>query len=417
MSRRLLISTMPGETRIAWLAEDRLADLLILRDDRPSVTDAIYLGRVAAIDRGLACAFVEIGLARPGLLRLLEAPKGLAEGDPVIVRVQRAPAEDKGARLSTRGIPDTPDIAAAAARAKPPVCLRGAADPVASALAASRNPERILVDDAAIFARARALLETRPEARERLCLDPGPTPLFEREGIEAAIEDLLQPRIALPSGGSLLIEPGRTLTAIDVNSGRHPARAGAEAQGLAVNLEAVPEIARQLRLRHLSGLIVIDFLEPADPAAGRRVIQALKAALKADPQPCRVSSLGASGLGASGLGASGMSASGLVEMTRRRARPALHELLTEPCGIGGGGRVKDPVTLAFEALRSVQRHAATAPGRGLAIRAESRVIAALRGPAAPALANLAARLGRPLALRPEPEPRGPVGADYEIVVE
>ncbi len=411
MSRRLLISAMPGETRIAWLAEDRLSDLVILRDDQLSVTDAIYLGRVTAIDRGLACAFVEIGLARPGLLRLMEAPEGLAEGDPLIVRIKRAPAADKGARLSLRGIPQTPEIAAAA-RAKPPVCLRAAADPVAAALAASRAPERILVDDAAIFARAKHLLAGRPEARERLFLDPDRTPLFEREGVEAAIEDLLQPWVALPSGGSLLIEPGQTLTAIDVNSGRHPTRPGAAAQGLAVNLEAVPEIARQLRLRHLSGLIVIDFLEPADPAAGRRVIQALKAALEADPQPCRVSS----------RGASGMSASGLVEMTRRRARPALHELLTEPCGIGGGGRVKDPVTLAYEALRSVQRQAATEPGHGLALCADTRVIAALRGPAAPALASLQARLGRPLVLRPEPEPDGPRGKDpgrggYQIVVE
>jgi Ribonuclease G/E len=113
-------------------------------------------------------------------------------------------------------------------------------------------------------------------------------------------------------------------------------------------------------------------------------VAALRAGLKDDPEPARVLA---------------MAPSGLVEVTRRRGRPALHELLTGPCGIGGGGRVKDPAALAFEALRAVRREAAARPGAAVTLSAAPAVIAALRdGPAAAARQALEERLGRPLSL-------------------
>ena len=105
MSRRLLISAQPGETRIAWLDDGRLSDLMVLRDDRPWLVDNLYLGRVTARDPGLAAAFVDIGRERPGLLPLDEAPKGLSEGDAVAVRVTRAPQAEKGVRLTGCRLP------------------------------------------------------------------------------------------------------------------------------------------------------------------------------------------------------------------------------------------------------------------------------------------------------------------------
>ncbi|MFQ5776358.1 MAG: ribonuclease E/G [Kiloniellaceae bacterium] len=384
MSRRLLISALPGETRAAWREDGRLIDLAVRRDDKPSVADNLYLGRVRTVDKGLAAAFVDVGLRRPGFLPLGEAPKGLSEGDVVVVRVKREPSADKGARLSARLEALPPALAEAARRAAPPALLRAAADPVAAALAADRPPDEIAIDDPATFARARQAAAGRPDLLARLRLDLDPVPLFEREGVEAEIEALLEPRVALPSGGFLLIEPVRTLTAIDVDSGRHDA-GGAAGQGLAVNLEAAAEIARQVRLRNLSGLLVVDFLTLDAPAARRRVVAALRQGLAADPQPCRVHP---------------MRPSGLVEMTRRRGRPPLHELLSEPCGLGGGGRVKDPVTLAFEALRAARRIGA-ATGGALAIHAAPRVAEALEGPAAEARVALEARLGRPLVVRRE----------------
>ena len=125
---------------------------------------------------------------------------------------------------------------------------------------------------------------------------------------------------------------------------------------------------------------------------------ALEKGLRGDPRPNRVQA---------------MRRSGLVEMTLRRTRPALHELLTEPCGLGGLdglGRTKDPVTLAYEALRAARRAALLDPAHGPALLAGARTIAALRGPAAAALADFEARFGRPLDLRAQA-----AGESFEIV--
>ena len=394
MSRRLLISAQPGETRIAWLDDGELADLVVLRDDRPWLVDNLYLGRVTARDPGLAAAFVDIGRERPGLLPLDEAPKGLSEGDAVAVRVTRAPQAEKGVRLTGCRLPA--ELRAKAERLSPPALLRAAEDPFEVALAAEPPPDAIVIDDPACFARAQAHLAADPASLDRLALDLDPETPFEREGVEAAIEALLEPRVALASGGHLLVEPVRTLTAIDVNSGGNSGGASGRDVALAVDLEAAAEIPRHLRLRGLSGLIVIDFLALREAAARQRVTEVLKDGLKQDPRSSRVQA---------------MRHSGLVELTLRRARPALHEELTEPCGLGGLGRTKDPVTLAYEALRAAKRAALRDPGRQIALAAGPRVIAALQGPAATALAGFEARFGRPLDLRPR------AGEGFEIVLE
>ncbi len=382
MSRRLLISAAPGETRAAWMEDGRLADLVVQRDDRPSRLGDIYHGRVAKVDKSLDAAFVELGLSRAGFLPLAEAPKRrLSEGDAVVVRVLREAAEPKGVRVTARIHNPPPGLEQAARDAKPPALLVRGDDPIERVLAARRAPDEIVIDDPVAFAETKRRLTGRVEERTcRVKLDLEPAPLFEREGVEAEIETLLRPRVALPSGGFLLIEPVTTLTAIDVNSGGHGPMSQ---QALAVNLEAAAEIPHQLRLRALSGLIVIDFLTLEESGFRKRVVTALLGGLKRDPEPTRVFP---------------MAESGLVEMTRRRGRPALHELLTEACGIDGSGRLKDPVTLAFDALRAARREVAARPGAGLAIKAAPAVIAALQGPVATARLALEERLGRTLEL-------------------
>ncbi len=401
MSRRLVISALPGETRAALLEDGRLTDIAIRRADRPTHLGDLYHGRVAKVDKGLDAAFVELGLERPGLLPLSEAPgRRLTEGDAVVVRVLREASGGKGLRLSARILEPPPDLERRTRDSRPPALLARGDDPLERLLAAGAPPDEIVVDDPALHGEIAARLGGAETARGRLSLDLEPKPLFEREGLEAEIEALLEPRVALPSGGHLLIEPVRTLTAVDVNSGRHDGRGGAGDQALAVDLEAAAEIPRQLRLRALSGLIVIDFLALEQERARRQVAAALRDGLKADPEPARVFP---------------MAASGLLEMTRRRGRPALHELLTAPCGIGGGGRVKDPATLAFEALRAARAEAAARPGAAITVNAGPAVIAALEtGPAAAARRALEERLGRPLALELETMPPG---AAAEIVAE
>ena len=401
MSRRLVISALPGETRAALLEDGRLAEITIRRDDRPSHLGSLYHGRVAKVDKALDAAFVELGLERHGLLPLSEAPgRRLSEGDAVVVRVLREAAGGKGLRLSARIIDPPPDLEQRARDSRPPALLARGDDPLERLLAAGAPPDEIVVDDAALHGEIAARLGRGEAARGRLGLDLEPRPLFEREGLEAEIEALLEPRVALPSGGHLLIEPVRTLTAIDVNSGRHDGRGAAADQALAVNLEAAAEIPRQLRLRAISGLIVVDFLALEQERARRQVAAALRDHLKGNAEPSRVFP---------------MAPSGLLEMTRRRGRPALHELLTAPCGIGGGGRVKDPATIAFEALRAVRAEAAARPGARITLRGDRAVISALEaGPAAAARQALEARLGRSLTLEAVTRPPG---AAVEIVAE
>ncbi len=397
MSTRLFVSALPGETRAAWLADDRLRDLVILRDDRPTLADNIYLGRVVARQAKLGAAFVDIGADRPGFLPLDEAPKGLSEGDSLILRVARDATVEKGVRLTARVGDLPPELVAAARAGKPPILLRRAGDPLMAALSGEDTPAEIVIDDPATFARARLLFAATPDKLACLRLDLEPAPLFERAGIEAQIEALLEPRVDLPSGGTLLIEPVRTLTAIDVNTAAHESPAGPGASAKAVDLEAAAEIPRQLRLRGISGLIVVDFLELADAAARDQVVRTLRRGLDRDARPGRVSA---------------MRRSGRVEITRRRAGPALHEVLTEACGIGGGGRAHDPVAQAFAALRAARAAAATAPGQGVVVVGGPRLIAALEGPAAAARAAVEERLGRPLTLRPQQGRDG-----FDIVLE
>jgi Ribonuclease G/E len=404
VTRRLLVSAQPGELRAAWIDGERLVALLVLRDDHPSLLGHIYRGRVATIDRGLEAAFVDIGTGADGLLPLAEAPgTKLTEGMAVTVRVMRDARAEKGPRLTARLRDAPPDLEARAREAKPPQLLARGADPVARLLGSDSPPDEILVDHPDGFADLRArLAAARPALAASVKLDLSPEPLFERpfldgEGVEEAIEALLQPEAALPSGGRLLIEPTRAMIGIDVDSAGHRRGGAGQVLALAVDLEAAAEIPRQLRLRALSGLVVIDFLELRSRADRKQVVETLRAGAKDDREPCRVVA---------------MSASGLVEMTRRRGAPALHEILTAPCGLAGSGRVKTPATVAFEALRAARRVVAHNPGAVLTVRMAPRALAALDGPAAAARADLEARLGQPLRLVPEADPEAP---DYEIV--
>lgn len=373
---RALVDAWPGETRAAVLdAGDALQDLLVLRAERPEIVGHRYLGRVGAYDPGLEAAFVDIGLERPALLPARAAPAGLREGEAVVVEVTRAPEADKGAKVTAR-LRDAP-----AAQGKPPRLLQ-AADPLAAFLR-RHDPAEVLVDGLAAVRRLRAEL---PGLASRMAGHVGSVSLFEVEGLNAAMDALLNPEVPLAGGGRLRIEPVRTLTAIDVDAGGRDARGGSGRMALELGLAAADEIGRQVRLRALSGLIVIDFPAPAARADRRRVVEALKAAT-AD---------------AVGADVGAMRASGLVEMTRRRARTPLHELLTDPCGRGGGGRVKSAVTVAFELLRAAAREAAARPAGTVTLRVAPEVAAALEGRVADARAEAERGLGRPLVVRPDP---------------
>jgi len=240
---------------------------------------------------------------------------------------------------------------------------------------------RVIADDGEILARLRAFAAAEmPDSAVRIEAHKGKEPLFEAFQVEEQVEAALAPTVALPGGGSLIVSQTPALVAIDVNTGA--AIAGTrEETAFAVNLEAACEAARQIRLRNISGLVVVDFVPIRDEALKRRVLDELIQAAAADPLNPHVV---------------GYTRLGLVEMTRRRQGRSLLEILAGP-GADAARVEKSPLTVALEALRGVLREAR---GRGgaPALRASPAVIAALEGPARAAKAEAEAALGVAIAL-------------------
>ncbi|HYK79049.1 MAG TPA: Rne/Rng family ribonuclease [Micropepsaceae bacterium] len=215
---------------------------------------------------------------------------------------------------------------------------------------------RVLIDDRDAVAVARGYAtRAMPELLPRIQLHDSRTPLFEAWGIEDEIALLVQPRVPLLSGGWITIEATEALTAIDVNSGSYIEAGGLEETSLKVNLEAAEMIGRQLRLRGVGGLIVIDFIHLASEGNIKRVLEALTLACAKGRVPSQIL---------------GMSEFGLVEMTRKRVRDPLATRLTEDCRrCDGHGRRKTVETVAVEMMRRIERAAAAAPGKEIVLRA------------------------------------------------
>lgn len=222
------------------------------------------------------------------------------------------------------------DIESSLGKAKPPRCLWRDLSPLARVLRDRGHDglTRVLTDDPAAQQAAQDYCRRfMPGLADRIKGDTGDIPLFERFAVDEAIAAALQPRVPLPSGGFLLIEPTQALTAIDVNTGRHVGQNSPAQTMLGTNLEAAAEVARQVRLRNLSGLIVVDFVHMHSSDHQARVLDALRQAFTDDPLFVRIG---------------GFTELGLLEIARRRTRPPLYETLTLPCASCDGlGRVEN----------------------------------------------------------------------------
>lgn len=180
-----------------------------------------------------------------------------------------------------------------------------------------------------------------PELIDRVVLHEDKAPLFDKAGIEPEIRDLFKRRCDLPSGGYLIIEPTEALVSIDVNSGRYTGKKDPERTSLRTNLEAAREIARQLRLRDIGGIIVCDFIDMETRSGRDKVLQELRTHLGRDR--ARTKAFAISDLG-------------LVEMTRQRVRQSHLQSMTEACPTcHGTGRVFTPETIVRRMERSVRR--------------------------------------------------------------
>ena len=175
----------------------------------------------------------------------------------------------------------------------------------------------------------------------------GERPLFEKVGIEDILAQALKPRIDLKSGGYIIIERTEALTAIDVNTGRFVGENNLEKTILKTNLEAVQEIVRQLRLRDLGGIIIIDFIDMQKEEDRQSVLMALEEALKRDRSKTKIFQ---------------MSELGLVEMTRKRTREDLVQYLCEPCPYCHGiGFIKSKRTICYEIIQELEQLRTLAP--------------------------------------------------------
>ncbi len=252
--------------------------------------------------------------------------------------------------------------------------------------------DAVLIDDHSAWQDMRAFTARfAPELADRVLLHDGPAPLFSQYGIEDAIERALQPQVPLKSGGFLVIEQTEAMVTVDVNTGGFVGTRSLEQTVLRTNLEAAQTIARQLRLRNLGGIIVIDFIDMVDAGHKTQVLDQLTRALAADPAK---TTLG------------GISALGLVEVTRKRTRESLEQLLCAPCPTcQGRGQLKTPETVIFELFREItrrhsQRPADMAAERLLILAAPDTVDELLDAQAAP-LAELSQQLGCDIQLQAE----------------
>jgi ribonuclease G len=206
---------------------------------------------------------------------------------------------------------------------------------------------------------AQYLKQIDPDLLERVTLHEAETSLFDEYDIEAEIRSLFNPRVELPTGGYLIIQPTEALTSIDVNTGRYTGKKDPESTILKTNVEAAREVARQLRLRDIGGIIVVDFIDMESRGNRDKVLQELRAHLGRDR--ARTKAFAVSDLG-------------LIEMTRQRVRPSLWHSMTGECPTcSGTGRVFRPEVVVRRMERSLKRAGAEHKERQLAVRLHPEV--------------------------------------------
>lgn len=248
------------------------------------------------------------------------------------------------------------------------------------------NVNSFVVDDKVTYDKVLNLLNSlAPELRERVKLYREKEPIFSHYGIEQEIERALRRKVWLPKGGYIGIDSTEALTAIDVNTGKFTSTRRLEETVLRTNLEAANEIARQLRLRDIGGIIVIDFIDMDNPKHRRQVMAALKSALERDRMKTRIMHL---------------TRLGLVEMTRKRTGQSLAKQLQVPCPCcNGTGRILSSETMAGRVLEALRQAAQDATGDALYVRVHTQVALQLIGPGGTLAAETEERLGKALFIR------------------
>lgn len=442
MKKKILISTLLDEYRIAVIEDDVLVEFYIERPDLLKRVGNIYKGKILSINPELNAAFVDIGIERSAFLPLsreredileaedvsedlLEARK-LSKGSEILVQVTKEGVGSKGARITqycslpgrylvlmagtshtgvSRRIVNTREryrlkkivkeikpadfgviartvaqkvdaselkrdlkilsrmwrrLAGVARKRTAPALLYKETDFITAFVRDNLAPDvdSIIVDSKRTYKQVSSYVKKfSSNYLARIKLHDSPTPLFDMYKVNKWLKRSFERKIKLPSGGYIVIEETEALVAIDVNSGSFRGHKDAEVMSLTTNLEAAKEVARQLRLRDKGGAIVIDFIDMQESSNKRKVVNTLKRELRKDKSKTRVY---------------GMSKLGLVQLTRKRSRLSLTEIMFDYCpvceGTGLIPSIQDVTSRLEQVLLSLPRR------RHVKIRAKDYII-------------------------------------------
>lgn len=247
--------------------------------------------------------------------------------------------------------------------------------------------ERLIIDEQSAYRKALEFLNSlNPRLKDRVELYRGTRSLFDFYGIESQIEEALQSKVWLPSGAYLVFDQGEALTMIDVNTGKFTGSTNLEDTVLATNLEAAQEISRQIRLRNLGGIIIIDFIDMGSEKNRRQVLEVLSRELAKDKQKSNLL---------------GFTALGLLEMTRKKIRPSLRGQLQQPCAFcnGTGYHFSLETQAAAAERRIIQLAAGSEKDQALLVGVNPAVAALLIGPGGSHLDALEKMTGKTVFIR------------------
>jgi ribonuclease G len=252
----------------------------------------------------------------------------------------------------------------------------------------AQDVEKLVVDDREEYERVLEFITTQdPALRERVLLHDGDEPIFDAYGIEQEVSRAVQRKVWLRSGGYLIIDQAEALTAIDVNSGRYVGKKSLEETITRINVEAAREIAYQLRLRNIGGIIICDFIDMEKSINRDKVFKTLQEALgrdKAKTNVLRISELG------------------LVEMTRKRVRESLGRILHEDCPVcEGRGFVKTGTTVCYEIFRYIRREAPNFKEPVLVVNCSPEVARLLQAEERDELRHLMDRFNKSIQAKPQ----------------
>jgi ribonuclease G len=445
ISEEILLNVTPQETRVAIVENGALQEVCIERQRSRGIVGNIYKGKVNRVLPGMEAAFVDIGLEKAGFLHVSdidigndgngEAENGnrplinelLREGQTLLVQVVKDPMGTKGARLTTSisvpsrylvympnstmvgisvKIEDEDErerlkslLEACREENRTGGCIiRTAAEGVDEAELkrdialrdmVSGDTSVVKVDSRETYQKMTSFA-TRyiPDLPSRIEHYPGERPLFDLYNIDDELHRALARQVSLKSGGYLIIDQTEAMTTIDINTGAFVGHQNLEETIFKTNMEASQAIARQLRLRNLGGIIIIDFIDMEHEDHKRQVLKSLEKYLDKDhakTQVCEVSPLG------------------LVEMTRKRTRESLEHVLCEPCKTcHGRGSIKTTETVCYEIFREILREARIYDeAQQLLVMANQDVVDRLLDEEAASLAELETFIKIPVKLQVE----------------